>query len=48
MDLTDQWEEQLTAFMANFKKIECAQCEQISAVQQGITKWLALCSTQNK
>ncbi|XP_040040823.2 axonemal dynein light chain domain-containing protein 1 isoform X2 [Gasterosteus aculeatus] len=47
MDLTDQWEEQLTAFMANFKKIECAQCEQISAVQQGITKWLALCSTQN-
>ncbi|KAM8875720.1 axonemal dynein light chain domain-containing protein 1 isoform 3-T3 [Spinachia spinachia] len=47
MVLTTKWKEQLTAFMANFENIEHAQCEQISAIQQGISKWLALCSTQN-
>eukprot|EP00064_Thunnus_orientalis_P012716 superscaffoldBa00001985_g12751 len=47
MELTDYWREQLTAFMSQLKKTEHAQCDQISAIQQGITKWLAFCTTQN-
>ncbi|XP_070765582.1 axonemal dynein light chain domain-containing protein 1 [Enoplosus armatus] len=46
MELTGYWKGQLTAFMSQLKKTEHAQCEQISAIQQGIAKWL--CSTQNK
>ncbi|KAL6108193.1 axdnd1 [Pungitius sinensis] len=46
-ELTKQWEEQLTAFMANFKNIQHAQCEQISVIQQGIAQWLTLFTTQN-
>ncbi|XP_042271697.1 axonemal dynein light chain domain-containing protein 1 isoform X2 [Thunnus maccoyii] len=48
MELTDYWREQLTAFMSQLKKTEHSQCDQISAIQQGITKWLAFCTTQNK
>ncbi|XP_029284721.1 axonemal dynein light chain domain-containing protein 1 isoform X2 [Cottoperca gobio] len=48
MELSDHWKEQLTAFMSQLKKTEHAQCEQISAVQQGINKWLDFCTTQNK
>ncbi|XP_044056087.1 axonemal dynein light chain domain-containing protein 1 isoform X2 [Siniperca chuatsi] len=48
MELSVYWKEQLTAFMSQLKKTEHAQCEQISAIQQGITKWLTFCSTQNK
>ncbi|XP_054459231.1 axonemal dynein light chain domain-containing protein 1 isoform X2 [Anoplopoma fimbria] len=48
MELTDYWKEQLTAFMSQLKKTEYAQCEQISAIQQGIAKWLAFCTTQSK
>uniref|UniRef100_A0A8C9YG51 Axonemal dynein light chain domain containing 1 n=1 Tax=Sander lucioperca TaxID=283035 RepID=A0A8C9YG51_SANLU len=48
VELSDYWKEQLTAFMSQLKKTEHAQCEQISAIQQGIAKWLAFCTTQNK
>ncbi|XP_059197709.1 axonemal dynein light chain domain-containing protein 1 isoform X2 [Centropristis striata] len=48
MQLSDYWKEQLTAFMSLLKKTEHVQCEQISTIQQGIAKWLAFCTTQNK
>ncbi|KAM3876282.1 axonemal dynein light chain domain-containing protein 1-like [Diretmus argenteus] len=45
---TDQWKDQLTAFMSRLRETEHAQCEQIHGVQQGIAKWLAFCTMQNK
>ncbi|XP_018550856.1 axonemal dynein light chain domain-containing protein 1 isoform X2 [Lates calcarifer] len=48
VELTDYWKEQLTAFMSQMKKTEHAQFEEMSAIQQGISKWLAFCTTQNK
>ncbi|XP_038571392.1 axonemal dynein light chain domain-containing protein 1 isoform X2 [Micropterus salmoides] len=48
VELSDYWKKQLTAFMSQLKKTDHAHCEQISAVLQGIAKWLAFCSTQNK
>ncbi|KAM3876284.1 axonemal dynein light chain domain-containing protein 1 [Diretmus argenteus] len=45
--LTDQWKDQLTAFMSRLRETEHAQCEQIHGVQQGIAKWLAFCTMQN-
>ncbi|XP_034737078.1 axonemal dynein light chain domain-containing protein 1 isoform X2 [Etheostoma cragini] len=48
VELSDYWKEQLAAFMSQLKKTEHAQCEQISAIQQGIAKWLTFCTTQNK
>ncbi|XP_026202232.1 axonemal dynein light chain domain-containing protein 1 isoform X2 [Anabas testudineus] len=48
MDLTDYWREQLTALMSQLKKTEHAQSEQISAIKQGIAKWLTVCTTQSK
>ncbi|KAK5869686.1 hypothetical protein PBY51_024386 [Eleginops maclovinus] len=48
MELSDYWKEQLTVFMSQLKKTEHAQCEQISAIQQGIAKCLDFCARQNK
>ncbi|KAM7388054.1 hypothetical protein PAMP_024255 [Pampus punctatissimus] len=48
MELTDYWRGQLTAFVSQLKKTEHAQFDQISAIQQGIAKWLSICTTQNK
>uniref|UniRef100_UPI0037E81456 axonemal dynein light chain domain-containing protein 1 n=1 Tax=Semicossyphus pulcher TaxID=241346 RepID=UPI0037E81456 len=48
LELSDYWKEQLTAFMSLLKKNEDAQCEQITAIQQGIAKWLSFCTKQNK
>ncbi|XP_032382037.1 axonemal dynein light chain domain-containing protein 1 isoform X2 [Etheostoma spectabile] len=48
MELSDYWKEQLAAFMSQLQKNEHAQWEQISAIQQGIAKWLTFCTTQNK
>ncbi|XP_042339902.1 axonemal dynein light chain domain-containing protein 1 [Plectropomus leopardus] len=48
MELSTYWKEQLTAFMSQLKKTEDAQSEQMCAIQQGIAKWLAFCTTQNK
>lgn len=47
-ELTDQWKEQLTAFMSKLKSAEYAQYEQLSVVHQGIIRWLNFCNTQNK
>ncbi|XP_029905519.1 axonemal dynein light chain domain-containing protein 1 [Myripristis murdjan] len=46
--LTDQWKDQLAAFMSQLRKTEHAQCEQISTIQKGFTKWLTFCTAQNK
>ncbi|CAK6977588.1 axonemal dynein light chain domain-containing protein 1 isoform X2 [Scomber scombrus] len=48
MELADYWREHLTAFMCQLKKTEHAQCDQINAIQQGIVKWLAFCTSKNK
>lgn len=48
MELTDHWEDQLTAFMSHMKKTEHAQCEEMNGLQLGITKWIAFCDAQNK
>ncbi|XP_026179535.1 axonemal dynein light chain domain-containing protein 1 [Mastacembelus armatus] len=48
IEFADCWKELLFALMSQLKKTETAQCEQISAIQQGITKWLTFCTTQNK
>ncbi|XP_033937607.1 axonemal dynein light chain domain-containing protein 1 isoform X2 [Pseudochaenichthys georgianus] len=40
MKLSDYWKEQLTVFMSQLKNTEHAQCERISAIQQGIAKCL--------
>ncbi|XP_041647909.1 axonemal dynein light chain domain-containing protein 1 isoform X2 [Cheilinus undulatus] len=48
MELYNYWKELLTTLMSQMKKSEHAQCEQINAIQQGISKWLNFCSTQNK
>ncbi|KAM6938636.1 axonemal dynein light chain domain-containing protein 1 [Lycodopsis pacificus] len=47
MELSDDWKRHLVAFMSQLKKTEHAQCEQISAIQQGIAKWLVFCTMQN-
>lgn len=46
VQLTGVWKEQLTVFTSQLKKTECAQREQIQAMQEGITKWLAFCTAQ--
>ncbi|KAF3690727.1 Axonemal dynein light chain domain-containing protein 1 [Channa argus] len=46
MELYDHWKEQLTAFMFHLQNTEHAQCEQISAIKHGISKWLTFCITQ--
>ncbi|XP_076583081.1 axonemal dynein light chain domain-containing protein 1 [Chaetodon auriga] len=48
MELTDDWKEQLAAFTSQLKTTEHAQCEQIGAIQQGITEWLSFCTRENK
>ncbi|KAF0041949.1 hypothetical protein F2P81_005481 [Scophthalmus maximus] len=48
MELTDHWEDQLTAFMSHMKKTEHAQFEEMNGLQLGITKWIAFCDAQNK
>ncbi|XP_040896473.1 axonemal dynein light chain domain-containing protein 1 isoform X2 [Toxotes jaculatrix] len=48
MKSADHWKEQLTALMSQTKKTEHAQFEEISAIRQGIAKWLALCNTQSE
>uniref|UniRef100_A0A3Q4HZK6 Axonemal dynein light chain domain containing 1 n=1 Tax=Neolamprologus brichardi TaxID=32507 RepID=A0A3Q4HZK6_NEOBR len=48
MESTDYWRKQLAAFMAQLKQTEHAHCAQISAIQQGINKWLSFCSSDNK
>ncbi|XP_010732805.3 axonemal dynein light chain domain-containing protein 1 isoform X1 [Larimichthys crocea] len=48
MEVTDNWKEKLSAFTSQLKKTEHAQCEQLSAIRQGITMWLNFCTTQNK
>ncbi|XP_051803396.1 axonemal dynein light chain domain-containing protein 1 isoform X2 [Acanthochromis polyacanthus] len=48
MLLTDSWKEQLIALMSQLKQIEHAQCAQISTTQQGISKWLSFCTSENK
>lgn len=45
---SNYWKEELTAFMSQMKKAEHVQFEEISAIQQGITKWFSFCTTQNK
>ncbi|XP_039984217.1 axonemal dynein light chain domain-containing protein 1 isoform X3 [Xiphias gladius] len=47
-ECTDHWKQQLTAFMSQMKKTEHAQFEEISVIQQGISKWLVFCTTQRK
>uniref|UniRef100_A0A3P9CSP0 Axonemal dynein light chain domain containing 1 n=1 Tax=Maylandia zebra TaxID=106582 RepID=A0A3P9CSP0_9CICH len=41
MESTDYWRKQLAAFMSQLKQTEHAHCAQISAIQQGINKWLS-------
>ncbi|TKS74300.1 Axonemal dynein light chain domain-containing protein 1 [Collichthys lucidus] len=48
VEVTDNWKEKLSAFTSQLKKTEHAQCEQLSAIHQGITMWLNFCTTQNK
>lgn len=48
MELTDWWREQLTAFMSKLRSAEHVQCEQLSLIHQGISRWLNFCTTQNK
>ncbi|KAM7011951.1 axonemal dynein light chain domain-containing protein 1 [Tautogolabrus adspersus] len=48
VQLSDYWKEQLTALVSQMKKSERSQCEQITAIQQGINKWLTFCIAQNK
>nr|XP_046248034.1 axonemal dynein light chain domain-containing protein 1 isoform X2 [Scatophagus argus] len=48
MEYINQWKEKLTAFTSQLKKKEHAQCNQLSDIHQGITKWLSDGSTQNK
>ncbi|XP_068599576.1 axonemal dynein light chain domain-containing protein 1 [Brachionichthys hirsutus] len=47
MGFTDQWKEQLTAFMSQLKKSEQAQCQQLGALQQGIARWHDFCTAQS-
>uniref|UniRef100_A0A3P9CSN5 Axonemal dynein light chain domain containing 1 n=1 Tax=Maylandia zebra TaxID=106582 RepID=A0A3P9CSN5_9CICH len=47
MESTDYWRKQLAAFMSQLKQTEHAHCAQISAIQQGINKWLSFCSSNN-
>ncbi|KAM4548929.1 axonemal dynein light chain domain-containing protein 1 [Odontesthes bonariensis] len=42
------WKEQLVTFISELKTIEHAQCEQIRATQQGITRWFSFLATQNE
>ncbi|XP_039456633.1 axonemal dynein light chain domain-containing protein 1 isoform X3 [Oreochromis aureus] len=48
MESTDYWRKQLAAFMSQLRQTEHANCAQISAIQQGINKWLSFCSSNNK
>lgn len=45
---SDQWKVQLTALMSHLKKTEHAQCEELGAIQQDMTKWINFIGTQNK
>lgn len=48
LEQSNIWKEQLTALLSHLKKTEHAQYAQMSVIQQGITKWLSFCTTQNK
>lgn len=48
MELTDYWKEEMTAFLSQLKESEHAQCEHISAIKEGISKWISVCAEQNK
>ncbi|XP_035031600.2 axonemal dynein light chain domain-containing protein 1 [Hippoglossus stenolepis] len=48
MELSDNWKEQLMAFVSQMKKSEHAQFEEMNAIQQDITKWISFCTAQNQ
>ncbi|KAM3620224.1 uncharacterized protein V6R79_019914 [Siganus canaliculatus] len=48
MELAGYWKQLLTPFVSQLKETEHAQYEQLTVIHQGITKWLDLCSTNNK
>ncbi|XP_029939538.1 axonemal dynein light chain domain-containing protein 1 [Salarias fasciatus] len=48
MGLADIWRQQFTAFMSQLKETEHAKCSQITAIKQGITRWLSFFAAQNK
>ncbi|XP_062251619.1 axonemal dynein light chain domain-containing protein 1 [Platichthys flesus] len=47
-ELSDNWKEQLTAFVSQMKKRDHAQFEEMDAIQQDITKWISFCTAQNQ
>lgn len=46
--LTDQWKEQLTAFVSQLQKTELSQREELGSIQQHVEKWLNFMGTHNK
>ncbi|XP_028259743.1 axonemal dynein light chain domain-containing protein 1 [Parambassis ranga] len=48
LEQSNIWKEQLTALLSHLKETEHALYAQMSVIQQGITKWLSFCTTQNK
>ncbi|XP_060934182.1 axonemal dynein light chain domain-containing protein 1 [Limanda limanda] len=48
MELSDNWKEQLMAFVSQMKKSDHAQSEEMNAIQQDITKWISFCTEQNQ
>ncbi|KAM9385783.1 axonemal dynein light chain domain-containing protein 1 [Pholidichthys leucotaenia] len=46
-ELSDCWKQQLTTFMSLLKRTEHEHYEQISAIQQGITKWISSFTKQS-
>ncbi|XP_054912708.1 axonemal dynein light chain domain-containing protein 1 isoform X2 [Poeciliopsis prolifica] len=47
VETTEQWKDELLALMFFVKKIQHAQFEQISSMQEGIKEWYHCISTQN-
>ncbi|KAM9831488.1 axonemal dynein light chain domain-containing protein 1 [Neosynchiropus ocellatus] len=48
VEQTDQWEEQLTAFIDHLKNIDKEVHEKMAAMQEGIAKWIAFCCTTDR
>nr|XP_019954094.1 PREDICTED: axonemal dynein light chain domain-containing protein 1 isoform X2 [Paralichthys olivaceus] len=48
MELSDNWTEQLMAFMSQMKKSQHAQFEEINAIEQDVNKWITFCTAQNQ
>ncbi|KAM8889021.1 axonemal dynein light chain domain-containing protein 1 isoform 2-T2 [Synchiropus picturatus] len=48
MELTDQWEEKFTAFIAHLKNIDKEAHEKMAAIQKGIAKWITFCCTTER